>query len=573
MPDRKVLIVGDDTRSFLATVRSLGRRGVGVHVAPFNFQASALTSRYISETHRLPYHLGDGKEWVAAVRGLLDAERFDLVIPCDERSLLPFDMHRASFENDHRIAIPSAKAIEILYDKHRTRELAASTDVPVAAGRLLSDADDADAIVAEFGLPVAIKPRSSYSVAQLHARSNVVIGRERSKVAAALAHATRGETLLEAVIEGRGVGVSVLNNEGRLLQVFQHNRIHQGSPVGGSSYRVSVPVTPALEAASARLLEAIDYTGVAMIEFIVNDQDGDWILLEVNARPWGSLPLSIAAGVDFPYFWYRLLVEEVEDPRASYRHGLHGRNLVADYYYFAKGLAAPPDPRLGSAGFAMNYAADFFRWIIGRETADTLVRDDPKPGIHELFSLGDKKFRDVAKRAARFSPWVRRRAEAIVTRSLRSNRRPRLIFVCQGNICRSSFAEYLFAAECPDNVAGVDVGSAGMLPVIGRPSPREAVGAARIFGVDMGAHRSRHLDLEMATSSSLFITFDGSNAEHIRLRFPDLEIPVLALGDFLDRAVDINDPIGRDEAHFEACYSVISSAIHRLIRVLEKTAN
>ena len=34
-PD-KVLVIGDDMRSFLATVRSLGRQGLEVHVAPYD---------------------------------------------------------------------------------------------------------------------------------------------------------------------------------------------------------------------------------------------------------------------------------------------------------------------------------------------------------------------------------------------------------------------------------------------------------------------------------------------------------------------------------------------------------
>ena len=48
MTGGKVLVLGDDTRSFLATVRSLGRQGVAVHVAPANFRSPALLSRYIA---------------------------------------------------------------------------------------------------------------------------------------------------------------------------------------------------------------------------------------------------------------------------------------------------------------------------------------------------------------------------------------------------------------------------------------------------------------------------------------------------------------------------------------------
>ena len=105
-------------------------------------------------------------------------------------------------------------------------------------------------------------------------------------------------------------------NQGRLLQVFQHKREHKPSEMGGSSYRVSVAVEPAFETACLSIVDSVGYTGVAMFEFIKDSTTGRWILLEVNARPWGSLPLPVAAGVDFPYCWYRLLVEGEEEPRA-----------------------------------------------------------------------------------------------------------------------------------------------------------------------------------------------------------------------------------------------------------------
>ena len=330
----KVLIVGDDSRSFLTIVRSLGRRGMRIHVAPFDFSAVALKSRYISRIHHLPYHLGDGGEWKSAYRELLDSETFDLIVPVDERSLLPFDAHRKFFEGDHKIAIPSRKAIDVLYDKHRTRELATSLDIPIAAGRPLEKSDRATAIGEEYGFPVAIKPRCSYSLKQLHARAGVVIGHDAETVGKALKNTVPGGRIVEAFFPGDGIGVSVLANEGRLLQVFQHNRVHRPSEMGGSSYRVSAAIESALESACASIVESIGYTGVAMFEFIKNSKTGKWILLEVNARPWGSLPLPLAAGVDFPFCWYRLLVDGIEEPRADYRVGLFGRNSTTDFYFW-----------------------------------------------------------------------------------------------------------------------------------------------------------------------------------------------------------------------------------------------
>lgn len=58
----KVLVIGDDMRSFLATVRSLGRQGLQVHAAPYDMSSPALTSRYIQQVHPLPFYL-DGERF------------------------------------------------------------------------------------------------------------------------------------------------------------------------------------------------------------------------------------------------------------------------------------------------------------------------------------------------------------------------------------------------------------------------------------------------------------------------------------------------------------------------------
>src|ERR1700722_8572956 len=110
---QKVLVLGDDTRSFLATVRSLGRKGLEVHVVPKDMQSPALRSRYISQIHRLPQYIGDGSEWLRAVIRLLAKEKFALVIPCQDTALLPFHAHRDVLRQYTELAIPAPEAVEV----------------------------------------------------------------------------------------------------------------------------------------------------------------------------------------------------------------------------------------------------------------------------------------------------------------------------------------------------------------------------------------------------------------------------------------------------------------------------
>ncbi len=51
-----------------------------------------------------------------------------------------------------------------------------------------------------------------------------------------------------------------------------------------------------------------------MVEFKVDDRDGRARLLEINGRFWGSLPLAVHAGADFPAAYYRLACGEPFQP-------------------------------------------------------------------------------------------------------------------------------------------------------------------------------------------------------------------------------------------------------------------
>lgn len=127
----RALVIGDDTRSFLAIVRSLGRDGWMVDAAPFDFSSPALSSRYLNDVHRIdPYPLG-AERWLTRLTSLIDRHRYDLIIPCDDRALMPLACH-AEVLAPTRLALPNPTSIDTYFDKIATRRLAMSLGVAVA---------------------------------------------------------------------------------------------------------------------------------------------------------------------------------------------------------------------------------------------------------------------------------------------------------------------------------------------------------------------------------------------------------------------------------------------------------
>jgi hypothetical protein len=100
--------------------------------------------------------------------------------------------------------------------------------------------------------------------------------------------------------EGDSLGVSALFDENsRVKAAFVHRRLREYPITGGpSTLRESVSRPEILELGLS-LLKALDWFGVAMVEFKMDPRDDTPKLMEVNPRFWGSLQLAISSGVHF----------------------------------------------------------------------------------------------------------------------------------------------------------------------------------------------------------------------------------------------------------------------------------
>ncbi|MEQ9518299.1 MAG: ATP-grasp domain-containing protein [Parvibaculum sp.] len=363
-----------------------------VDAAPFDPQAPALSSRYIQDVVSLPPYRGEGDLWLAVLEQHLATRTYDLLIPCCDRSILALNHHRARFAGQC-LAVPDVHAIPILFDKLAVKELAGNVGVPVAAGRSLFAQDNVETLVQAFGLPLLVKPRASYKLDQMDTRGKVVVARNVDEITEALGDVHRpSEFMVEEYFEGYGGGLSTLSHKGEVLLAFQHRRLKEPRTGGGSSLRESVAVDPVMLAACARILHALDYTGVCMFEFRQAHDRADWILVEINARFWGSLPLPVSLGVDFPFQLLEMMTGETVGAQPTYAQppytvGVKGRNMLIGAYDTlfkdrkSVGSLVPLMRDLG--GLALHP----FKLLIGSETSDVWVGDDLKPAFAEIFSL------------------------------------------------------------------------------------------------------------------------------------------------------------------------------------------
>ena len=558
----KVLVLGDDIRSFLAVVRSLGRSGLEVDVAWHPVDSLILKSRFVHRAHQLPPYDEADRTWKARFIDLVERERFDLVIPCNDPAAIPLQKHRSELEPFGRIYLLEDSVWKTVSDKLAMNERARAAGVKLPRECVVAQPSEANDVPATFHLPVVLKPRSSFDLDSVGSRQKVQKAYSWEDFSHILEGMCRsGPVAIQENFIGQGVGVELLLDDGEILLEFQHVRLHEPLRGGGSYYRKAVPVTPALREAALALLRPLRYTATSpWSRFKVHPETGDWIFIEVNGRFWGSLPLAVAAGVPFPLALYELLVEGRKSFPQGYRSGLCCRYLSGDVMWQMANLRANrADPTLATSPLKTVVGETLVNVLTLRERSDTLTWDDPWPGVVEAFRLISglagsqrRKLRNRWLMRPAVQNRLRRRARA----ALESART--ILFVCKGNICRSPFAEHLARHLLrPDQI----VLSAGYYPAAGRASPEAAVAAAAEFGVDLSGHRSVRLTDDLVQRADAIVGFDAENLDRLIAdyrcgRKVHLLGPLCADGDCW-----IEDPYDKDVDVFRHVYGRINTAL------------
>jgi D-aspartate ligase len=85
--------------------------------------------------------------------------------------------------------------------------------------------------------------------------------------------------------------------------VTQRRRQHPLQFGRASTYVETVDL-PILEEQSERFLREINYYGLVELEYKLDSRDGQYKLLDVNARTWGYHSLGARVGVDFSFMLY-----------------------------------------------------------------------------------------------------------------------------------------------------------------------------------------------------------------------------------------------------------------------------
>jgi predicted ATP-grasp superfamily ATP-dependent carboligase len=332
-----VVVLDGNQRSSLALTRSLGRKRISVTVGEVESRSLSSCSRYCRRSFTYPSPYRDPSGFIQSVCSQVATIGDTMLFPMTDVTLSEILENRMSFGQNVTIPFVDFQTYSEASDKKGLFLLARRLGIPMPATHFLSaacDGEEAIRFAKQTGYPVVLKPaRSRLRTSDGWFNTAVRYAADEDAFRAALREEPfRSHSfLLQERIEGEGIGVFLLMNQGEVLARFAHRRIREKPPAGGVSVLCeSIEPSPDALGASTRLLKALNWTGVAMVEFKQDRRDDRPKLMEVNARFWGSLQLAVSCGVDFPYLLYRMARGENASGPREYKVGLKSRWELGD---------------------------------------------------------------------------------------------------------------------------------------------------------------------------------------------------------------------------------------------------
>jgi protein-tyrosine phosphatase len=132
----------------------------------------------------------------------------------------------------------------------------------------------------------------------------------------------------------------------------------------------------------------------------------------------------------------------------------------------------------------------------------------------------------------------------------------RVVFICQGNICRSAFAD-VYARSL-----GLPSASCGLATSDGQAANAGACAAAKTYGISLESHRTSTWENFKFIEGDLLLAMEGRQIRRMKKQLPHVSVQLALLGEFSRPfSPHIHDPYTLNHSYFISCFRRIISGV------------
>lgn len=364
----------------LSNTRSLGEAGIPVYVVDTT-NCIAKHSRYCQNFFRCPEYKSDEFAYFLIDLAKKEKIRDWLLLPSNDHAVYTLSKHKSELEKYYKLITPRLEVIDNIYDKAKLLNLAEKCGVPIPATQYFSALDESLAQILSF--PLITRGRNGLSFYKAVGKKALIAVDEeelRFQLRELEKKIDINRTLTQDVIpdggSNRTISFAAFCEHGEIKNYWMGVKLRQ-HPVefGTATFAKSIYVQNCYDL-SVPLLKALDYTGVCEVEYLQDPRDGQFKLIEINARTWLWVGLAKACGVDFAKMAYEYTNGMDSEYPKEYETGVNWINPITDVVYSAKAIL--------KGQFTAN---DYLKSLNnGKKVNALFAKDDWKPGLAFMFN-------------------------------------------------------------------------------------------------------------------------------------------------------------------------------------------
>jgi len=348
----KVLIPERETPNVLATIRGLGKRHQ-FYLARGGRRGEMMQSRHRKGAVEIPDPTSDEEAFMEKI-GEFEGS-FDVLMPFGHNATVAISQNLEAIGIPTQV--PSYSILRTGHDKALTVEACIRLGVPCP--RTWSEHEDPPSY------PVVIKARKNCGI-----QTGIRYARDRVELEAGLEEMKRqpnvgnlsryDDPLVQEMVPGPIHDCVGIYQNGEPKALLTQVRAETTPVKGGVGAYNRTTENPELIELTRRLLDGISWHGPFQAEYKLDSRDDRYKLLELNPKMWGTMKLSMKAGINVPEMAMEVALGRDVEPSFDYRFGVKNiwpfplmwRNLIeepspgrlAKLFYYPVSLSDPkPD--------------------------------------------------------------------------------------------------------------------------------------------------------------------------------------------------------------------------------------
>jgi len=301
-----------------------------------------------------------------------------VLFPVSDTAVQILAKNRKKLERHYLVPTPAWEVSRISYNKKFTYKLASEIGIPIPRTFFPENEEELSELKLDF--PVILKPAVTANFYPVTHRKAIKVNdhcellRQYRYMSSII---DKAEIMVQEIIKGGPKNLysfcSLFSNGAVRAKIMAVRLRQHPMDFGSASTYVVTCNIPQLEELSTRILRNMNYYGLSEVEFMFDERDDTFKLIDINPRTWAWHTLGAKAGVNFS----ALLFRDMHNDSVQVDSFESGVIWIRELTDIPTAVSEIVKQRLK--------VIDYLRTLKGKKELAVFSRRDPLPFLVELF--------------------------------------------------------------------------------------------------------------------------------------------------------------------------------------------